>query len=212
MNDIRLIHGDCLEVMKTFADGEFDAVVTDPPYGINENSTKNNARGQLAKPRDYGEYHWDTKRLDSIFFEEMRRVSKHQIIFGGNFYTDYLAPSSSWIVWDKLNTGDFADCELIWTSHKTAVRKFEWMWNGFIKQRPEQRYHPTQKPIAVIQFLLEQFTQPSDYILDPFGGSGTTAVACHRLGRRCTSIEIEKTYHDISVKRVTEAQMQPRLM
>ena len=134
--DLRL--GDCLEIMRAMPDASVDAVITDPPYGINENGAKAKRRGGMTKfkgvvskwvdPKDYGDFDWDKERLSQTHFQIMRRVSTHQIIFGGNYYTDYLTPSSSWIVWDKLNgTNDFADCEMAWTSHKKAARMFRYM-------------------------------------------------------------------------------------
>ncbi len=209
-DDVTLYCGDCLEILPTLAAGSVDAVITDPPYGIGENGKKNASRQQLAKPRDYGDYFWD-KKIDQGCLQEIVRVSHEQVIFGGNFYADKLPPSSSWIVWDKLNSGDFADCELAWTSHKKAVRKFAYMWNGFIKQRPEQRYHPTQKPLALMVWVLENYTNPDDLILDPFMGSGTTGVACVQTGRRFIGIEIDPNYYAIAEKRIKEAQMQIRM-
>jgi hypothetical protein len=191
-------------------------VVTDPPYGIGESSAKNSTRGRASAmiPRayvhDYGDYHWD-KKLDRAYIDGLLQCSKDQVIFGGNYYADWLPASSSWIVWDKLNSGDFADCELAWTSHKKAVRKFAYMWNGMIKQVPEERYHPTQKPLILMKWVIENYTQPGDTILDPFMGSGTTGVACMMTGRNFIGCEIDPTYFEIARRRIALAEMQPRL-
>ena len=139
---------------------------------------------------------------------ELLRVGKETILFGGNYYADLLPPSSSWIVWDKMNTGDFADCELAWTSHRRAVRKFTYMWNGFLRQMPEKRYHPTQKPLALMMWILKNYTNPNDTILDPFAGSGTTGVACVLTGRKFIGIETDKGYYKIAEKRISEAKLE----
>jgi DNA modification methylase len=206
-DDFTLIHGDCLHEIRWIESNSIDCLVTDPPYGIGESGKKNKGRKQLADPRDYGDYKWDVPLTD-IHINELLRVSEDQVLFGGNFYAHLLPPSSSWIVWDKLNTGDFADCELAWTSHKKAVRKFTWLWNGMIKQHPEKRYHPTQKPLALMKWILENYTAEDDLILDPFMGSGTTGVACHLTNRRFIGIEIDKDYYDIATRRIAEARCQ----
>jgi len=209
--DVTLYRADCLDVLPTLPEGIVDAVVTDPPYGIGESGRKNASRSHLAATRDYGDYDWDAERAPSEAIAMLRRLSRQQVIWGGIYYTDILPPSSSWIVWDKNNSGDFADCELAWTSHKKAARLFKWTWNGFIKQRPERRWHPTQKPIALMKWVVEGYTQSGATVLDPFMGSGTTGVACVQTGRPFIGIEIDERYFDIAVKRITEAQMQQRL-
>ena len=210
MIDVKLMLGDCLELMRGMDDGSIDAVITDPPYGIGENRKRVMSREKLAKPIDYGEFSWDAKPATAEQIAELIRVSTNQIIFGGNFFD--LPPSSSWIVWDKLNGGnDFADCELAWTSHKKAVRKFTYLWNGMIKQKPEKRYHPTQKPLELMKWCIENYTNPGDTILDPFMGSGTTGVACVQTGRKFIGIEIDPVYYEIAKKRIAQAQLQMRM-
>lgn len=208
--DVQLYLGDCLEVLPTLEAGSVDAVITDPPYGIGESGKRNVTRQNLAPVRDYGNYGWDEK-WTRVHIDMLVKASRQQVIFGGNYYADWLPPSSSWIVWDKDNTGDFADCELAWTSHKKAIRKFTWRWNGFIKEKPEQRFHPTQKPLALMQWIVENYTELNDLIADPAMGSGTTGVACIKTGRRFIGIEIDEGYFEIAKQRIMEAQMQPRL-
>ena len=206
-----IIQGDCLEIMKQIPDGSIDCIITDPPYGINENHIKNLSRETLARPKDYGVYEWDKQRIEKEYFDKMRQISRKQIIFGGNYYTDYL-PVGSFIVWDKLNgENDFADCELAWVSTNQAIRKIKYLWNGMIKQHPEQRFHPTQKPINVMIWIIRNYTKPNDLILDPFLGSGTTAVAALRTGRRFIGIELSEEYCAIARKRVDHELSQPRL-
>ena len=210
MSEVQLYLGDCLEILPTLEAGSVDAVITDPPYGIDESGRKNQTRSNLAPVRDYGDYRWDAK-LPRRYIEALLQTGQDQVIFGGNFYADWLPPSSSWIVWDKDNSGDFADCELAWTSHKKAVRKFVWRWNGFIKEQPEQRYHPTQKPLALMKWVIANYTSEGTTILDPFMGSGTTGVACVQTGRNFIGIEIDPGYFEIAKRRIEEAQLQHRM-
>jgi len=205
MVDYEIICGDCLDVMAGMEADSIDVAIFDPPYGIDESSKKNASRSKLAAVRDYGEYSWDTKRLSPERIAHVRRVSRNQVIFGGNYYADLLPPSPSWVVWDKDNSGDFADCELIWTSHDRAVRKFKYTWNGFIKEKPEFRYHPTQKPLALMVWLIENYTNEGDVILDCTMGVGTTGVACGHLGRRFVGIELDPGYFAIAEKRIRDA-------
>ncbi len=200
---VELYLGDCLEVMKSIPDKSVDAVITDPPYGIGESNEKNATRENMAKPRDYGHYEWDTKPATGEQISTIRRVSKNQVIFGGNYFD--LPPTPCWIVWDKQNgNNDFADCELAWTSFSSAVRKVEWMWNGMIRKGNEERHHPTQKPLGVMRWI-------GDTILDPFMGSGTTGVACVQTGRNFIGVEIDEGYFKIAEKRIADAQQQMRL-
>jgi len=209
--------GDCLELMKDIPDNSVDLVLTDPPYGIGESQRNREGNARYAfggkskgytpgkKGNYYGEYDWDKERIGHEYFKEMFRISKHQIIFGGNYYADYLYPSASWIVWDKDNTGDFADCEMAWTSHKKAVRKFKWRWNGMLQEdmkNKEERLHPTQKPTPLFKWILENYSKPGDIVLDPFLGSGTTLLACRKTDRIGLGFEINPDYEPIIRKRM----------
>ena len=141
---------DCMLGMKEFPDNYFELAIVDPPYGIGEDGLKNHSRGKLAPAKKYTPKNWDKKPPDKLYFKELLRVSKNQIIFGANHFISKIPyDSSCWIVWDKQMTGDFADCELAWTSFKTAVRKFTFTWNGMLQgnmKNKEIRIHPTQKP------------------------------------------------------------------
>lgn len=139
----------------------------------------------------------------------MKRVSKNQIIFGGNYFAENLSNSSCWIVWDKDNAESFfADCELAWTSFPTAIRKFKWKWMGMLQENmgnaKEFRHHPTQKPLALMEFCLQNYSKENDLILDCFLGSGTTAVACKKLNRRFIGIEISSDYCKIAEDRLKQ--------
>ena len=177
--------------------------LTDPPYGIGEAAGKNKSRGCLAISKDYGNESWDNQIPPKRVFDLMLSISSNQIIFGGNYFVEYLKNSPCWLVWDKNNgSTDFADCELVWTSFKSAVRLIKYTWHGMIRQGNEKRYHPTQKPVGVIQWILDNYSTCHNIILDPFLGSGTTAVACERLGRKWIGIELEEKYCQIAVKRI----------
>ncbi|UAX94635.1 hypothetical protein LAC81_07590 [Ensifer adhaerens] len=199
--------GDCMGVMPLL--GRVDAVVTDPPYGINENSKKVASRGKIAAPKDYGDFDWDKSPPPPECIELMRRISKHQIIFGGNYFD--LGPTSCWLVWDKENgANDFADCELAWTNLPKAVRRINWRWNGMIRKGQEERFHPTQKPLGVMKWCLGHIPEAST-ILDPFMGSGTTGVACVGGGRRFIGIERDERYFEVACERIRKAYHQADL-
>ena len=206
--------GDCLELMKDIPDKSIDILITDVPYGINENNKKNLSRSKLANCTDFGEYLWDKTKIDRIYFNEMNRVSKNQIIFGGNYYGSILGDTSCYIVWYKDNfENDFADCELAWTSFKTATRFYKFRWAGMLQENmknKEIRLHPTQKPVQLFKWILKKYTKESDLILDPFAGSGTTAIACMELKRDYILMEKEPKYYDIIQKRISEQHIKQR--
>lgn len=202
--NITLINMDCMKAMADMPDKAFDLAIVDPPYGIGEDGEKNHSRGQLARPTLYAAKKWDREPPPAEYFSELRRVSVNQIIFGGNFFLDHLPSTSCMIVWDKLNSGDFADCELAWTSLKSAVRKFSFMWNGMLQgdmKNKEKRIHPTQKPVRLYEWLLKNYAKEGDKILDTHGGSMSLAIACHIMGFQCTIYELDKDYYDTAVDR-----------
>ena len=210
----KIINADCLDILKQLPDKCIDLVLTDPPYGIGESKGKNKSRSKLAPTKDYGNKDWDNATPSGDVFAEIIRVSKHAIIFGGNYFVEHLANSPCWIVWDKHNgENDFADCELAWTNFKTAVRKYDWVWAGMLQQdmkNKEIRIHPTQKPVGLFMKILQDYSNENDLVLDCFSGSGTTAVACHNLHRRFICIERDKEYCEASIKRLEEARKQLR--
>lgn len=157
----------------------------------------------LAKRKDYSNTgDWDSQRLTKEYFDLMFKVSKNQIIFGGNYYTDYLPPTKSWIVWDKRcdnnMRNDFADCEMAWCS-KGVARVFHYLYNGMLQgdmSNKDERFHPTQKPSQLIKQILTFYTKEGDLIFDPFAGSCVVEVCCHKLQRRFIGCEINKEYFD----------------
>jgi site-specific DNA-methyltransferase (adenine-specific) len=203
---------DCKDGMAMIPDKAIDLVLTDPPYGIKAggageraNSLRGNAK---ATTRDYGVVDWDNSIPSKETFNEMFRVSKDQAVFGGNYFTENLFNSPCWIVWDKNNgDNDYADCELVWTSFKSAVRKFKYTWHGMIQENMKDkdiRFHPTQKPVELMRWILENYSKPGDLICDPFAGSFTTARACKDLGRDFIGFELDQSYCRIGEERLRQ--------
>lgn len=204
---ITIYHGDCLEIMKELPDKSVDLVLTDPPYGIgaDKNLRANTQYGKaVAASKDYGVGDWDNCVPGKMAFDMMLKISKRSCIFGGNFFE--LPPQCGWLVWDKDNGNNgYADCELAWTNYQSAIRRLRFRWMGMLQQdmkNKEYRYHPTQKPIPVMRWAIEKCDFVAATILDPFLGSGTTAVACKELNRKCIGIEISEKYCEIAVKRL----------
>lgn len=208
----KILNIDCLEHMRKIPDNFYDLCLTDPPYGINIAKTGTVGGGGLAKVKDYGAKEWDMHIPNKELFDEMLRISKKQIVFGANHFIENLPYSSScWIVWDKDNTGNFADSELAWTNFDTAVRNYKFRWNGMLQQdmaNKEERHHPTQKPVELFKMILRDYAIKNDYtkIFDPFGGSGTTAIACKSLGLDFCMTELEADYVAIANKRLEKVQ------
>jgi len=203
----KIYNMDCLTGM--IALRPFDVIVTDPPYGISVATTGYVGGNNLAKAKDYEKQDWDKNKLPRIYIELMKYVSRHQIIFGGNYYGGALGDTKSYIVWDKDNSGNFADCELAWTNYDRAVRKIKHRWNGMLQQNmaeKELRSHPTQKPLPVMIEIIEDYTNASDLVCDPFMGSGTTLVAAKALGRKAVGFEINPKYCTIAAERLKAVQ------
>ncbi|MDE2021146.1 MAG: hypothetical protein KGJ13_12490 [Patescibacteria group bacterium] len=198
--DATLYLGDCQEILSNIEG--IDAIVTDPPYGIKEAAGKNASRGHLAVAKDYGNDEWDNIPISDDLMIFIRTKAKYSIIFGGNYYS--MPPTSCWLVWDKLNgKNDFADCELAWTNLKKAVRRLQFMWNGMLRENKEPRGdHPTQKPMGVMVWCIQQLPENCTTICDPFMGSGTTGVSALRLGKKFVGIEKEIKYFDAACKRI----------
>ena len=202
IGDATLYHGDCLEILPTL--DKVDAVVTDPPYGIGAAGGVGGDNCAVVLRTDDI---WDDNTADEAV-DMARDMSGQQVIFGGNYYE--LPPTSCWLVWDKDNSGNFADCELAWTNLEKAVRLYKFRWNGMLRANKERRGdHPTQKPVGVMEWAIGH--TEGNTVLDPFMGSGTTGVACANLGRKFIGIEIERKYFDIACERIDAAYAQGRL-
>ena len=207
---------DCIVGMKRYADKFFDLAIVDPPYGIDINNQSQGKGGGVARKIDYTKKDWDKTAPEIIYFNELRRVSKNQIIWGANHFISRLPiDSSCWIVWDKDNgETDFADCELAWTSFKTAVRRFKWTWAGMRQQNmkdKEIRIHPTQKPIALYKWLLMNYASDGNLILDTHLGSGSSRIAAYDLGYDFTGFEIDPEYYEKQEKRFKDFVSQLRM-
>ncbi len=207
----RLIRGDCLQVMPTL--GRFDAVVTDPPYGVFK---RTNTDGKMfGKETIYSTDDkaagWDVRPGSEAFAEIM--ATKKYIVWGGNYFADIMGASPGVMIWHKkTGNNSYADCEIAWTNATGTTRIFEHQWCGAFKdsERGQRAVHPTQKPLALMKWCLG-FLPDAKTILDPFMGSGTTLVACQRMGRHGTGIELDPDYFEIACRRVEEAARQPDL-
>jgi DNA modification methylase len=196
--------GDCAEILPTL--GQFDAVVTDPPYGINVG--KNKYKAVKAAQKDYGVNDWDKETPNKNMIDLMRSISKWQIMFGGNYFE--LPPTKCWLIWDKENGANtFADAELAWTNLDKAVRLKRYMWHGMLRANNEPRGdHPTQKPVGIMEWVISHLPAETQTIIDPYMGSGTTGVACAKMGKTFVGIEREQKYFDIACKRIEQAYAQ----
>jgi len=202
-----------MKLMSRYPDNHFDLAIVDPPYGIDVGNQSQGKGGGVAKKIDYTVKDWDKFAPNKEYFNELIRVSKNQIIWGANHFIDKIPfGSPCWIVWDKVNgTTDFADCELAYTSFKTAVRKISWKWAGMLQQdmkNKEVRIHPTQKPVKLYEWLLMKYAKEGDKILDTHLGSGSIAIACHNLGYDLTACELDTEYYEAATKRIKQHQAQ----
>ena len=209
MNQVHLINN--MEFMKGIPDKYYELAIVDVPYGINQGGGKNHTRRKLATPKDYKDF-GDTSAPKKQFFDELIRISKNQIIWGANHFISKIPyDSSCWIVWDKNNSGDFADSELAWTSFCSAVRNFKFTWNGMLQENmknKEFRIHPTQKPIALYKWLLKNYAKPNDKIFDSHVGSGSIRIACHDMGFDFTGCELDPDYWKAQEERFEQHTMQ----
>lgn len=204
-------HCDCMEFMKTIPDLFFNLAIVDVPYGIGEDGKRNATRDHVAKAKRYVPYQGnDSAPPPPEYFEELKRISRNQIIWGANHFISRLpAPldSSCWIVWDKDNgNSDFADCELAWTSFNTSVRKVRYRWNGLLQENmknKEVRIHPNQKPVALYGWLLQKYAGPGDKIFDSHLGSGSSRIAAYLLNFDFWGCELDAHYFSLQEKRFT---------
>jgi site-specific DNA-methyltransferase (adenine-specific) len=206
MANIKLINADCLVELKKYNDNYFDFAIVDPPYGINvDNNKKDNLVMSKHKSKN-----WDKYPPTQEYWKELFRVSKNQIVWGGNYFP--LPLKKGWICWDKLNPlkGKFSDFELAWTSFLNCDRIYKQEWIGFGRKfrEKESSIHPTQKPIDLYRWIIDNFTNEGDKILDTHLGSGSIAIACHYLNRNLMAYEIDKDYYEKACKRYKLKTMQ----
>ena len=221
LGDHRLICGDSTDasvIDKLTNKNKVNLLLTDPPYGIDVvKGSKVGGGGPIHFGKVRGENWVESKTYSSIIGDDTTDTAResyniasiyaeNQIIFGGNYFTDFLPPSRCWIVWDKQNTGNFADAELAWTSFDKGVKLYHFMWNGLAREGNRKaegvtRVHPTQKPVGLMGYILGDFSNESDKILDLFGGSGSTLIACEQLNRKCFMCELDPHYCDVIINR-----------
>lgn len=205
--------GDCMEYMKWMSDKCVELAIVDPPYGVKYARGKN-GWGICDNRPDLKEVQWDNVPKKK-YFDELIRISKNQIIWGGNYYTDKIPVSKCWIVWDKIceteNKSVFADCELAWTSFSKVCKLFKLRVMGFINDSKESRIHPTQKPIALYEWLLQRYANPGDTILDTHVGSASSLIACHNTNHRFVGFELSKEYYGLAKDRYESETSQMRL-
>jgi len=205
---IAIYHGDCREMLHLL---DYEVLVSDPPYGINHPTDyATRGRGKLANTNDFVPVHGDDSAFDPSFLIDSRQA----ILWGANYYADKLPRSSGWLVWDKrvqqgVGVNDQADCELAWTNCVKGARVFRHMWNGFWKDSERgESYHPTQKPVALMRWVLNLKWVIDGTVCDPYMGSGSALLAAKELGRKAIGIEIEEKYCEIAAKRLAQGVME----
>lgn len=202
--DIRLM--DCMDLMREFPDKHFDLAIVDPPYGIRVGDNKSGMgrrKGDAKATYKMGD--WDHSPPDASYFSELQRVSKNQIVWGANHFITLLSiDSPCWLFWDKTFANDvsFADGELAWTSFPGTLKKFT--------MHPVQadRIHPTQKPVALYKWILNNYAKPGQRILDTHLGSGSHAIACHYFGAHLTASELDPDYYAAACARIESETLQ----
>jgi site-specific DNA-methyltransferase (adenine-specific) len=217
---IEITNEDNMVLMARYPDKYFDLAIVDPPYGINADKGIQKNEGKFGYKK-HRHTNWDNSIPSKEYFNQLFRVSKNQIIWGGNYFTQYLKPVMSWIVWDKMQYNfSFSHGEMAWNSFNTKLLIFKYARgneSGFapkIKTGMKQglNIHPTQKPIALYKYCLETFANPNDKILDTHLGSGSIAIACHDYGFDLTACELDKEYFDKAIKRINNHVAQLKLI
>lgn len=198
---------DCMDLMARYPDKYFDLAIVDPPFGIGKFWKKN------IHTKNYCDKNWNESIPSQKYFDELMRVSKDQIIWGGNYFTEFLPPTNSWLIWDKLmNNNPTSDCELAWTSLKIKMTKLTCRWSGALKDEKDFfRIHPTQRLVKLHKLTLDKFAKPGFKILDTHGGSFSLAIACIDLGFYLTACEIDEGYYDLAMERVSNHMGQTKL-
>lgn len=204
---VELHLGDCREILPTL--GKVDAVVTDPPYGIGADKGAGKSADKWTEFT--GSDRWDLAPPDGDFLCAVIAKATHAIVWGGNYFA--LPPTPCWLIWDKETAGvtTFADCEVAWTNLPKAMRLKRHLWSGPYMKVKEERFHPTQKPLAIMQWCVEQLPSSAKTILDPYLGSGTTGVAAVKSGRDFVGIEQEPRFFDVACRRISDAIARPDL-
>jgi len=201
---------DNMELMARYEDNHFDLAIVDPPYGIGIDGQKESKKGKKSDRKYHKQKQWDSAIPNKEYFKELQRVSKNQIIWGANYFVEHLSKGTKgWIVWFKGQIGlTMSDCELAYSSFQRATRVVNINRVDLLKQKT---IHPTEKPIRLYQWLLDNYAEKGDKILDTHLGSGSIAIACHNLGYDLTACELDKEYFDAAIKRINEHKQQIRM-
>ena len=200
----------CMDLMARYEDNYFDLAIVDPPYGLGIDGQKENKKGKQSDRKYHKQKQWDNEIPDKKYFNELERVSNNQIIWGANYFVKHLTKGTKgWVVWFKGQTGlTMSDCELAYSSFNCATRVVNINRVDLLKQNT---IHPTEKPIRLYQWLLENYAKENDKILDTHLGSGSIAIACHNLGYELTGCELDKDYYEAAMKRIEQHKQQQRL-
>jgi site-specific DNA-methyltransferase (adenine-specific) len=220
---MKITNEDNMELMARYPDNYFDLAIVDPPYGIGFDGNTT-VKGKAGKANTFSnkQHHikkgWDNERPSDEYFIELQRVSKNQIIWGGNYFSDLLKPKKGWIFWDKkitnANNTNYSDGELAWTSFDCVLRRFTYDWIGFgylNNPQKEKKTHPTQKPVQLYSWILDKYAKQGDKILDTHLGSGSIAIACHDYNFELTACELDKEYFDKAMERINNHVAQQKL-
>ena len=208
-----------MELMARYEDNHFDLAIVDPPYGIKETGTGRNCYDKrrphikTIRKEKYKKKEWDNETPKQEYFDELKRVSKNQIIWGANYFIKYLNNSSmGWVFWDKkTEKQDFSDGELAYTSFDRALKKYR-IHKFDATRGGKDCIHPTQKPVKLYEWLLMNYAKDGDKILDTHLGSGSIAIACHNLDYELTACELDKDYFDSAMKRINNHTAQLKLL
>jgi site-specific DNA-methyltransferase (adenine-specific) len=207
---MKITNEDNMELMARYPDNYFDLAIVDPPYGIGIDGQKKSInKNPKHNRKEHAQKNWDNAIPNKQYFDELMRVSKNQIIWGGNYFTEYLKPTKAWIFWYKGQRDlTMSDGEMAWTSFDTVTRQFELNRASLIAQNT---FHPTEKPTKLYKWLLDKYAQQGDKILDTHLGSGSIAIACHDYGFDLTACELDKEYFDKAMQRINNHVTQQKL-
>ena len=218
MEKINITNEDNMELMKRYPDNYFDLAIVDPPYGIGFgefNRTNKSSDGTRVKANKYKQSNWDDAIPNEDYFKELFRVSKNQIIWGGNYFPFiWNYGGKGFIYWHKGNpVPNFADGELAWTSFNKVAKQFDYRYYGGLEGNTSasKKYHPTQKPVQLYEWLLMNYAESGNKILDTHLGSGSIALACHNLSFELTACELDTDYYNSAIKRLNEHRSQIRM-